>query len=40
MCIFSSRTVDLNTMTLIDEPTEESLNKAESEFEKLFENDK
>jgi len=36
MIAFQGRTVDMNTMTLIEEPTEENLVEAEQEFEKLL----
>lgn len=36
MIIFKGRTVDLKTLTLIEEPSEENLDEAEEEFEKLL----
>lgn len=35
--VFQGRTVDMKTLTLIEEPTEENLNDAEAEFERLLE---
>ena len=35
--IVQGRTVDMKTLTLIEEPTEENLEDAEAEFERLLE---
>ena len=35
--IFQGRTVDMKTLTLIEEPTEANLEEAEAEFERLLE---
>eukprot|EP00096_Caligus_rogercresseyi_P000148 TRINITY_DN1040_c0_g1_i1.p1 TRINITY_DN1040_c0_g1~~TRINITY_DN1040_c0_g1_i1.p1 ORF type:complete len:405 (+),score=130.91 TRINITY_DN1040_c0_g1_i1:114-1328(+) len=37
MIVFKGRTVDLKTLTLIEDPPEDDLDKAEAEFEKLLE---
>jgi len=37
LVVFQGRTVDLNTLTLIEDPNEEETNRAEEEFEKLLE---
>ncbi len=34
---FQGRTVDMKTLTLIEEPTEQNLEEAEAEFERLLE---
>ena len=36
MIIPQGRTVDMKTLTLIEEPTEENLSEAEDEFERLL----
>jgi len=36
LIVFQGRTVDMKTLTLIEEPTEENLAEAEDEFERLL----